>query len=60
MAALVGVRWNPALKTFYQRKLQQGLAKKSALVAAMRKLLQIVYGVLKHQQPFDPDYGSPT
>jgi transposase len=58
MAALVGVRFNPVLKTFYQRKLRQGLAKKSALVAAMRKLLHLVYGVLKHQQPFDPK-GAP-
>ena len=56
MAALVGVRWNPILKSFYQRKLQQGLAKKSALVAAMRKLLHLVYGVLLHQQPFNPHY----
>lgn len=54
MAALVGVRWNPILKTFYERKLQQGLAKKSALVAAMRKLLHLVYGVLLHQKPFNP------
>lgn len=60
MAALVGVRFNPVLKTFYQRKLKQGLAKKSALVAAMRKLLHLVYGVLKHQQPFNPDYESLT
>ena len=56
MAALTGVRWNPILKTFYQRKLQQGLAKKSALVAAMRKLLHLVYGVLHHQQPFNPQH----
>ena len=60
MAALVGVRFNPVLKAFYQRKIQQGLPKKSALVAAMRKLLHLVYGVLKHQQPFDPEYGSTT
>ena len=60
MAALVGVRFNPVLKTFYQRKLKQGLAKKSALGAAMRKLLHLVYGVLKHQQPFNPDYESLT
>jgi len=58
MAALVGVRFNPVLKAFYERKVQQGLAKKSALVAAMRKLLHLVYGVLKHQQPFNPDYES--
>ena len=25
--------------------------------AIMRKLLHIVYGVLKSGQPFDPDYG---
>lgn len=56
MAALTGVRWNPVLRTFYERKLQQGLAKKSALLAAMRKLLHLVYGVLHHQQPFDPYY----
>lgn len=60
MAALVGVRHNPVLKAFYQRKIQQGLAKKSALVAAMRKLLHLVYGVLKHQQPFDPEYQQLT
>lgn len=60
MAALVGVRFNPILKAFYDRKLQQGLAKKSALVAAMRKLLHLVYGVLKHQQPFNPDYETLT
>jgi transposase len=60
MAALVGVRFNPVLKAFYQRKLQQGLAKKSALVAAMRKLLHLVYGVLKHQQPFNPNYENLT
>ena len=51
-----GVRWNPVLKSFYERKLQQGLPKKSALVAAMRKLLHLVYGVLLHQEPFNPHY----
>jgi hypothetical protein len=28
------------------------------VVAAMRKLLHIVFGVLKNQRPFDPDYGK--
>jgi hypothetical protein len=28
------------------------------VVAAMRKLLHIVFGVLKNQIPFDPDYGQ--
>jgi hypothetical protein len=28
----------------------------SAVAALMRKLLQLVYGVLKSERPFDPDY----
>jgi transposase len=58
MAALVGVRYNPILKAFYGRQIQKGLAPKSALVASMRKLLHLCYGVLKHRQPFDPNYPS--
>ena len=49
-----------ALEALLRFSHEQGLAKKSALVAAMRKLLHLVCGVLKHQQPFDPEYGSPT
>jgi len=30
----------------------------SIVVAAMRKLIHIVFGVLKNQRPFDPDYGK--
>jgi hypothetical protein len=28
------------------------------VVAAMRKLLHLAYGVLKNQLPFDPDFGT--
>ena len=28
------------------------------VVASMRKLLHIVFGVLKNRLPFDPDYGK--
>jgi len=52
MAALVGVRWNPVLRSFYERRLRKGLTPKPALIAAMRKLLHICYGVLKNDQPF--------
>lgn len=47
MAALVGVRRNPVLKAYYQRLLNNGKAKKLALVAAMRKLLTILNAMLK-------------
>ena len=28
------------------------------IAAAMRKLLHLIYGVLKNQLPFDPEYGK--
>lgn len=39
MSALVGLRYNPVLKTFYQRLLARGKPKKVALIACIRKLL---------------------
>ena len=56
LAALSAIRYNPTLAPYYQRKRQQGLQPKQALVAVMRRLLHLVYGVLKHQQPYNPDY----
>lgn len=47
MAALVGVRANPVLKTYYARLRQAGKRPKVALVAAMRKLLTILNAMLK-------------
>lgn len=54
MATLVGVRFNPVLRTFYQRLCTAGKPKKVALVACMRKLLVIVNSMLRHQQPWCP------
>lgn len=42
MGALVGVRYNPVLKAFYQRLRAAGKPAKVALVACMRKLLTIL------------------
>jgi len=39
MAALVGSRWNPVLRNFYQPLLSKGKAPKVALTALMRKLV---------------------
>ena len=59
MPSLVAVRHNPPLRRFYERLLARGKSKKTALVAAMAKLLRIVFGVLTHRQPFSPDYAAP-
>ena len=48
MATLVATRFNPIIKTFYQRLLAVGKPKKVALTACMRKLLTILNAMLKH------------
>ncbi len=53
MPALVAIRHNPVIKAFYERLLKKGKKKIVALIAAMRKLLHIIFGVLKHQKPFE-------
>lgn len=49
MAALVATRHNPVIRSFYQRLLAAGKAKKVALTACMRKLLVILNAMLKHR-----------
>lgn len=52
MAALVGARYNPVIKAFYERLLAKGKAKKVALVACMRKLLTIMNAILRTRRPW--------
>lgn len=47
MATLTATRFNPVIRTFYQRLLSRGKLKKVALVAAMRKLLTILNASLR-------------
>lgn len=57
MAALVATRHNRAIQAHYQRLIARGKVKMSALGAAMRKLVQMAYGVLKHQKGYDPQWA---
>jgi transposase len=50
MATLVATRYNPVIKSFYQRLLAAGKAKKLAIVACMRRLLTIMNAILKTQK----------
>lgn len=58
MPALVAVRFNPLMMAFYEKLLAKGKPKKVALVAVMRKLLVLAYGVLKSGKPFDVNYQN--
>jgi len=52
MATVSAVQHNPIIREHYQRLLQRGKPKMVALVACMRKLLHICFGVFKHRQKF--------
>jgi transposase len=52
MATLVATKYNPWLRTFYQRLLTQGKKKIVALVAAMRKLLCALNLMIREQKPW--------
>ena len=52
--ALTAIRHNPPLKVFAARLRAAGKAKMVVVAAVMRKLLHIVYGVLKHRREFNP------
>ncbi len=53
MPALVASVREPHLRAFYLHLVQRGKTKMQALVAVMRKLLHAIFGMFKHQQPFD-------
>jgi transposase len=60
MPAMVSQRFNPLIKTFCERLLSKGKNKMQVIVAAMRKLAHLIFGVLKSGKPFDPNYLSIT
>ena len=52
--AIVATRYNPDIAAQYKRLLGSGKSKMAAIGAAMRKLVHIAFGVIKHQTPFKP------
>jgi|UPI0006854A4C hypothetical protein len=54
MAAVVCLRYNPDIQAQCQRLMENGKSKIQALGAGMRKLVQICFGVVKHQSEYHP------
>jgi transposase len=54
--AMVAGRYNPLVAAFWNRLKAQHKPGKVIVVACMHKLLAIVYGVLRSDKPFDPNY----
>lgn len=51
---------NPIIKRFCRRLELRGKTKKEQVIAAMRKLLHLVFGIWNSGQPFDPNFGGQT
>jgi transposase len=58
LPAVVAKNHNPILTAFVLRLQARGLSGKQLIVAIMRKLLHLAYGVLKSGRPFDPNFIS--
>lgn len=54
LPAITAKRYNPIIKAFCERLKQSGKPPMVIIGAAMRKLLHIIYGVLKSAKPFNP------
>lgn len=55
MPAVVAMQHNPLIRALAQRLREHGKPGKVIVVAAMRKLLHLAYGVLKSGRTFDPN-----
>jgi transposase len=53
--AMVAIKHNQTIKQFASRLSEKGKTPMQVICAAMRKLLHIAFGVIKHDRPFDPD-----
>lgn len=56
MPALVSIQCNPVIIQFYNRLKEKGKNGKVIVCAVMRKLVHIVFGILKSGKMFDPNY----
>ena len=56
LPALAAIRWNPIVSALANRLAARGKKRMTIVGAAMRKLLHLVYGVLKNGRAFDANY----
>ena len=58
LPAITAMRFNPVLRSFAGELEKRGKKKKQIIVAVMRKLLHIMFGVLKTNTTFNPELVS--
>ena len=55
MVAMTAIKVNPLIRDIYQARVEKGMKKRAAMGLCMHKILRIIYGMLKNNQPFDPE-----
>lgn len=60
MSAISSIRFNPDMKTFYQKLRGVGKPAKVALIAVIRKLLSVINSVIRHNTPWKEKVGNVT
>ena len=57
MATISAIRWNPAIKSFYERLISKGKKKKVAITACMRKILIKLNVMMKSKTQWNPKFS---
>jgi len=57
MATVTAIRYNPLIKSFYDRLISTGKEFKVALTACMRKLLLMVNSMIKQNAAFKQSFA---
>lgn len=58
MSTMAAIRWNPIIRTFYERLMQTGKKHKVAATACARKLLTILNAMIKTNTAWRYDYSE--
>ncbi|PIW40663.1 MAG: hypothetical protein COW22_00530 [Chloroflexi bacterium CG15_BIG_FIL_POST_REV_8_21_14_020_46_15] len=56
MLSIVAIRTVPRYRDYFQRRVNEGKSKMHVIVAVARKLLSVLYAILKNGIPYDPDW----
>jgi len=54
IAAVASLKHNPYLRSLYHRKISEGKESKQALISVGKKILSIMYSMLKYEADYDP------
>jgi transposase len=57
LSAMVAIRYNPAIKRFYERLVQTGKHKKVALTACIRKIVTALNAMLRDNTPWQSSFA---